>query len=167
MKARRSLAAAGLLLVMVLAAACSSGSSGTKAVTSGSTPVVTSPASNDTGSASSDSGSVSSDSGSVGSDDTGAPGGAYCAAARTYDSDLAHFSADDTAAVNLAVKDITELHSKAPKVIKDDYAVLLRVLKEVQASGPDAVASDELGSYQEAFQNVIDYDHTHCGLPAY
>jgi hypothetical protein len=166
MKARPLLAAAGLLLVLVLAAACSGGSSG-KTVTTGKSPVVTGPVHSDSGQVSTDSGSISSDSSSVSSDDTGAPGGAYCAAARTYDSDLAHFNADDTAAVDLAVKDITELHSKAPKVIKDDYSVLLSVLEEVQESGPDAIASDELGSYQEAFQNVIDYDHTHCGLPAY
>lgn len=164
MNTRRWLAVASLLVVALLAAACSGGSTKTTTSTSGGKGV----SSHDTGSTiSSDTGShVSSDSGSLGSD-TGAPGGAYCAAARTYDSDLSNFQADDTAAVDLAVKDITDLHGKAPKQLKDDYATLLSVLKEVQASGPNAVTSDETNSYHAAFQEIIAYDHTHCGLPSY
>lgn len=164
MNTRRWLAIASLLVVALLAAACSNGSTKTT-TTSGGKKVDTG---HDTGSTiSSDTGShVSSDTGSVGSD-TGASGGAYCTAARTYDSDLSNFQADDTAAVNLAVKDITDLHSKAPKQLQDDYATLLSVLKEVQSSGPNAVTSDETNSYHAAFQKIIDYDHTHCGLPSY
>lgn len=149
---KRTFGLTGLLVVvLLLAAACSGGSKTTTSTTT--TKPKTSTTARDTGS------SVSSD--------TGSSSGAYCAAARKYDSDLANFDASNSSELSLAIKDVTELHSKAPKEIKSAYAVVLSTLQEVEESGTGAPSSDELSSYNAAFKKVIDYDHAHCGLPAY
>lgn len=161
MRTRHLWVLVGLIVVVIGAASCSSGSA-THTVTT----TVTKKASPTSGVATDTGRGLTTDTGSANSD-TGAPRGAYCAAARTYDSDLAHFSADDSAQLARAVKDVSDLRSKAPKKLQSAYSAWLRILKQVQTDGTEALTSADTNSYRAAVNNITQYDHTHCGLPTY